>query len=120
MRTVGLSWTDWKAPWSSSSDEYVGTIAHLTEHLKEVLAAEQALKKRSELPCKSRALHSVEELHAQCPAPQMQRKTFKSLGPWAHRPSKLQHYQLTGRNSPLSSSWQKLSGGVRNLRRLVK
>lgn len=58
----------------------MGSIEHLSEHLKEVLAAEQALKRRSELPCKSRALQSTDDLHAECPAPQMQRKTFKKLG----------------------------------------
>ncbi|KAL1520316.1 hypothetical protein AB1Y20_021907 [Prymnesium parvum] len=40
MRTIGLSWTEWKTPWSASDDENV----------------------------------------AECPAPQMQRKSFKALG----------------------------------------
>lgn len=80
MRSVGLSWSDWKTPWSSSKDEYVGTVEHLTVHLKEVLTAEQGLRRCGELPSKSRALLSVDDLHSECPAPQMQRKTFKKLG----------------------------------------
>lgn len=77
---MGLSWSDWKTPWNSSTDEYVGTVEHLTAHLKEVLEAEQSLKRRGELPSKPRALQSVDDLHSECPPPQMQRKTFKKLG----------------------------------------
>lgn len=80
MRTIGLSWSEWQTPWSSSKDDYVGTIEHLVTHLKEVLVAEQDLETRKELPSKSRALKSTDDLHAECPAPQMLRKTFKSLG----------------------------------------
>lgn len=80
MRCVGLSWTDWKTPWSSSSDESVGTVAHLCDHLKEVIAHEEALDARGMLPSKEHALESVDALKAECPAPQMRRKTFKALG----------------------------------------
>lgn len=81
MRTVGLSWTDWKTPWSSSKDdEDVGTVQQLSSHLKEVLVEEDSLRQRQLLPSKTVALESVDQLKAECPAPQLQRKTFKSLG----------------------------------------
>lgn len=80
MRTVGLSWTDWKTPWSSSKDEDVGTVEQLRDHLKEVIKEENALMERGLLPSKERALQSSDSLVAECPAPQLKRKTFKSLG----------------------------------------
>lgn len=80
MRIVGLSWTEWKTPWSSSADESVGTIDQLRAHLEQVLEAEKALVQRGELPCKSTALSSAEALAAECPTPQMRRKTLKTLG----------------------------------------
>lgn len=80
MRTTGLSWSSWKTPWSSSSDEYVGTVEHLVAHLKAVLDEEKELERRGMLPSKSRALASAENLSAECPAPQLKRKTYKSLG----------------------------------------
>lgn len=80
MRTIGLSWTEWRTPWSASDDENVGTVQNLREHLKEVLASEKELERRGELPSKERSLESDAALAAECPAPQMQRKTFKALG----------------------------------------
>lgn len=80
MRTVGLSWTDWKTPWSSSNDEHIGSVEQLTTHLKEVLKEEQTLEQRGLLPCKERALESRENFMAECPPPQLKRKTFKTLG----------------------------------------
>lgn len=80
MRTIGLSWSEWKTPWSSSKDEDVGTVEQLHNHLKEVIKEEMVLKERGLLPSKAAALESKEELVAQCPPPQMKRKTFKSLG----------------------------------------
>lgn len=80
MRTIGLSWTEWKTPWSSSTDEDVGTVDQLRAHLKEVLAAEEDLSQRGMLPSRARGLESVEGLKEQCPAPLFQRKTFKALG----------------------------------------
>lgn len=75
MRVIGLSWTDWKTPWSSSTDEnYVGTVGQLRKHLEEVLEEESNLHRRGELPSKEEALA------AECPAPQFRRKSFKSLG----------------------------------------
>lgn len=49
-------------------------------HLEQVLEAEKALVQRGELPCKSTALSSAEALAAECPTPQMRRKTLKTLG----------------------------------------
>lgn len=80
MRVIGLSWTDWATPWSSSKDEFVGTIGQLKAHLDDVLKEEQALLRRGELPSKERALQGADELAAECPAPQFKRKTYKSLG----------------------------------------
>lgn len=80
MRCVGLSWTDWETPWSSSADEYVGTVAQLREHLKAVLVEEHSLEARGLLPSKDRALVDAQSLKAECPAPQMRRKTFRALG----------------------------------------
>lgn len=80
MRVVGLSWSDWATPWSCSTDDDIGTVAQLVAHLKEVLAEEHALLERGELPCKQRAMESSDALAAECPAPQLKRKSFKSLG----------------------------------------
>lgn len=80
MRTIGLSWSGWKTSWSSSSDETIGTVDQLWSHLKSVLEEEKALMQRGLLPSKSRALASAESLSAECPAPQLKRKTFKALG----------------------------------------
>lgn len=80
MRSIGLSWTEWSTPWSSSTDEHVGTVEQLREHLKEVLAEEKTLESKGMLPCKETALSSKEGLKAECPAPQLKRKTYKALG----------------------------------------
>lgn len=80
MRTVGLGWSSWKTPWSSSKDEDVGTVDQLKSHLKEVITEETRLLHKGMLPSKERALESAEALAAECPAPQLKRKTFKSLG----------------------------------------
>lgn len=80
MRTIGLSWTDWKTPWRSSRDENVGTVPQLRDCLKEVLAEETSLAQRNLLHSKTRALETDEDMRAECPAPQLQRKTFKTLG----------------------------------------
>lgn len=80
MRTVGLSWSQWKTPWGSSADEHVGSVDQLRDHLKQVIEEEKELERRGLLPSKERALSSAENLSAECPAPQLRRKTFKSLG----------------------------------------
>lgn len=75
MRVIGLSWNDVKTPWSSASDEEIGTVVQLTEHLKdEILVREAAQRRSGELPSK---VGTPEE---NCPAPLLQRKTFKTLG----------------------------------------
>lgn len=78
MRSIGLSWTDWNTPWSSSVDQYTGTVEQLRNHLKEVLAEERSLEQRGLLPSKPRALASSGGLKAECPPPQLKRKTFKA------------------------------------------
>lgn len=80
MRVIGLSWCEWRTPWSSAKDENIGTIDQLLEHLKEVMDREKDLGARGELPCKERALVSKDALAEECPAPLLQRKTFKALG----------------------------------------
>lgn len=80
MRVIGLSWNEWKTPWSSSSDESVGSVEQLEAHLKEVLVREQLLHDRGELPNKEYALRGKESLAEECPALLLQRKTFKALG----------------------------------------
>lgn len=75
MRVVGLSWNDVKTPWSSSSNENIGTVAQLSAHLKdEILVREAALRDAQELPDKNGTPED------NCPAPLLQRKTFKTLG----------------------------------------
>lgn len=80
MRVIGLSWSEWKTPWSSSIDENVGTLDQLVAHLKEVLEREKVLARQKELPRKEYALSSKEALAEECPAPLLQRKSFKALG----------------------------------------
>mmetsp|Transcript_48591 Transcript_48591/g.120490 ORF Transcript_48591/g.120490 Transcript_48591/m.120490 type:complete len:98 (-) Transcript_48591:171-464(-) len=67
MRVIGLSWTDWKTPWSSSTDENVGTVGQLRKHLEEVLEEESNLRRRGELPSKEEASLSEGALAAECP-----------------------------------------------------
>lgn len=75
MRVVGLSWNDVRTPWSSSSDNEIGTVAQLAAHLKEeILTREARQLDAGELPSKQGL---VEE---ECPAPLLERKTFKTLG----------------------------------------
>ena len=67
MRTRGLQWIEFRSKWSSSTDEDVGTVPELTNHLRDILQAEATRRAAGELPT-----------HA--PAPIMRRKTFKQLG----------------------------------------
>lgn len=80
MRVIGLSWQEWKTPWSASKDETVGTVDQLKDHLKEVLAWEEQLRMDGSLPSKARARGSASALADECPTPQLKRKTFKALG----------------------------------------
>lgn len=73
MRVIGLSWTDWATPWSSSKDESVGTIPQLVAQLKDVLKHETAQREQGELPSKDIAKTSAEALANECPAPQFKR-----------------------------------------------
>ncbi|KAL1520215.1 hypothetical protein AB1Y20_023685 [Prymnesium parvum] len=52
----------------------------MVAHLKEVLAEEDRLRQRQELPSKVKARVSEQDLANECPAPQFKRKTFKCLG----------------------------------------
>lgn len=63
MRVIGLGWVEFRAHWSSSSDEQVGSVSDLMAQLKEILDEE----KERQIP-------------EAAPAPIMQRKTFKQLG----------------------------------------
>lgn len=74
MRTIGLSWTEFRAKWQSSKSDEIGTVEQLTCHLKEILVEEEAQRNAKSLPSKSRKPEDV------CPAPQLKRKTFKALG----------------------------------------
>jgi len=74
MRTIGLGWTEQKARWSSTTDASIGSIEQLAAHLQEVLQMEGVQREAGVLP--SKAAPSSQE----CPAPLLQRKTFKTLG----------------------------------------
>lgn len=74
MRTIGLSWTEFRAQWQSSKEGDIGTVEQLTNHLKDILAEEESQRQANALPSKTRKPEEV------CPAPQLKRKTFKALG----------------------------------------
>jgi hypothetical protein len=67
MRVVGLGFVEFKPAWSSSKDEEIGTVADLTELLRNILMEEA-----------ERA--SCDELPEVAVVPMMKRKTFKELG----------------------------------------
>ena len=67
MRTVGLQWVEYRAAWSSSKDEDIGTVEDLRGQLKELIEVERERQFEGELP-------------EQAPAPLLKRKTFKELG----------------------------------------
>ena len=67
MRVIGLGFVEFKTPWSSSKDDTVGTVAHLSQLLRDILMEEQERSACGELP--------------DAPVvPVMKRKTFKELG----------------------------------------
>ena len=70
MRSVGLSWVDFAGQWSSSTNEAVGTVSQLQDHLGRILQEERD----QELPSRSAPAKEA------CPAPLMKRKSFKQLG----------------------------------------
>jgi hypothetical protein len=67
MRVVGLGFTEFKTPWSSSTDETVGSLEALTQLLTDILWDERARQIDGDLP----------EVAV---VPIMKRKTFKQLG----------------------------------------
>ncbi|KAL1511676.1 hypothetical protein AB1Y20_004966 [Prymnesium parvum] len=67
MRTRGLRWVEFQTHWSSGSDEHIGTVEELTEHLKLIVQEERSRRAAGTLP-------------ESAPAPIMKRKTFKDLG----------------------------------------
>ena len=67
MRVIGLGFVDFKTPWSSSKDETIGTVADLSELLKDILNEERERRFDGDLP----------EVAV---VPVMKRKTFKELG----------------------------------------
>ena len=67
MRVVGLGFDEFKPAWSSSKDQYVGTVDDLSDQLRAILMEEQQRRNEEELP-------------EAAVVPQMRRKTFKELG----------------------------------------
>jgi hypothetical protein len=67
MRVIGLGFIEFKTPWSSSSDETVGTVSSLTALLKDILNDENLRRIDGELPTAA-------------VVPVMKRKSFKALG----------------------------------------
>ena len=67
MRTRGLQWVEFKAKWSSSNDENIGTVDELAAHLRTIIEHERARRAAGELP-------------SSAPAPILRRKSFKDLG----------------------------------------
>ena len=67
MRVVGLGFTEFKTPWSSSKDEKIGTVPELTALLRDILIEEE----------ERRVCHELPEVAV---IPVMKRKTFKALG----------------------------------------
>mmetsp|Transcript_3583 Transcript_3583/g.11053 ORF Transcript_3583/g.11053 Transcript_3583/m.11053 type:complete len:311 (-) Transcript_3583:70-1002(-) len=67
MRVIGLGFVHFKLQWSSSSDATVGTVASLSEMLKEMLTEENQRRRTGNLPRRAAV-------------PVMKRKTFKELG----------------------------------------
>ena len=67
MRTIGLGFDEFKPAWSSSKDEDIGTVADLSDLLRDILMEERERSSDGTLP--DRAV-----------VPQMRRKTFKELG----------------------------------------
>lgn len=67
MRVIGLGFDEYKAAWSSSKNEDIGTLDDLRQLLQDILMEEDRRRRASLLP-----LSVV--------VPQMRRKTFKELG----------------------------------------
>ena len=67
MRVIGVGFDEFKAAWSSSKNEDIGTVQSLTEHLHEILMEEDQRRREGTLP-------------ANAVVPQMRRKTYKELG----------------------------------------
>eukprot|EP00966_Prymnesium_polylepis_P312210 7213955-Prymnesium_polylepis.1 len=53
MRSIGLSWTEFKGRWFSSKDENTGTVEDLRAHLKTIIGEERELRQSGELPSKT-------------------------------------------------------------------
>ena len=50
MRVVGLGFDEYKPAWSSSKDEFIGTVDDLSEQLREILLEEEQRRGDGELP----------------------------------------------------------------------
>ena len=50
MRVLALGWTQYSTRWSSKADSRIGTVAHLTALLEEILIEEMALARLNKLP----------------------------------------------------------------------
>eukprot|EP00966_Prymnesium_polylepis_P264704 6114745-Prymnesium_polylepis.1 len=67
MRVIGLGFDEFKPAWSSSTDEYIGTVNAPTEQLRDILREEEQRRREGSLP-------------EAAVVPHMRRKTFKELG----------------------------------------
>jgi hypothetical protein len=57
MRVLGLGWTQFATRWSSQADEKIGTAAHLTALLNEIIVEEIALARLKKLPTEAAPPH---------------------------------------------------------------
>lgn len=57
MRVLGLGWTQFATRWSSQADEKIGTAAHLTALLNEIILEEIALARLNKLPTEATPPH---------------------------------------------------------------
>jgi superoxide dismutase len=57
MRVLGLGWTQFATRWSSQADEKIGTAAHLTALLNEIIVEETALARLKKLPTEAAPPH---------------------------------------------------------------
>lgn len=108
MRVMGLCWVEFRAHWSSSTDEVVGTVQDLTG-LSLAMRTHPPTHRRSPASstifsrCDDAVGHledileeeQVRDIPAHAPAPIMQRKTFKQLGTLTVQATQLANQRLS-------------------------
>ena len=57
MRVLGGGWTQYATRWSSNKDERIGTVAHLTTLLEEIVLEERSLARLKRLPKEAQPPH---------------------------------------------------------------